>query len=150
MNENLKLRVSYKPEPGYKKVDDLEFLKQGDFVDLRVAADVRIKKGENALISLGVAIELPKGYYAIVTPRSSTYKKYGIIMTNSVGIIDESYNGDSDIWKFPALAVRDDVYIPYNERIAQFTIVKKPVFEIEKVDMLNNDNRGGFGSTGRF
>ena len=149
MDDKLKLRVAYKPEPGFKKVDDLEFLKQGDFVDLRVAADVRMKKGDFTLISLGVAIELPKGYYAIVTPRSSTFKKYGIIMANSVGIIDESYNGDNDIWRFPALAVRDDVYIPYNERIAQFTIVKKPTFEIETVKALNNADRGGFGSTGR-
>ena len=147
--EAKEIKVSYKKEPGYNAVDQLTFIENGDFVDLRAACDIKMNKFDYKLIPLGVAIQLPKNHYAIVVPRSSTFKKYGIIMTNSIGIIDETYCGDNDIWRFPALAMREDVYIPFNERIAQFTIVEKPRFNITTVDMLNNDDRGGFGSTGR-
>ena len=97
---------------------------------------------------LGVAIEIPKGYEAIVVPRSSTYSRYGIIQTNSIGVIDESYCGDGDEWKLPAYAMRG-TDIPKDTRIAQFRIIKhQPEFEIEVVSELGNENRGGFGSTG--
>lgn len=141
------IKVSYKPSAGYSPVTPLKKISVGDFIDLRAAEAVRMFNGDSKLISLGVAIQLPPGYYAMLVPRSSTFKKYSIIMTNSIGIIDESYNGDNDIWRFPAFALRD-TFIPYNERIAQFTIVKKNDFDIEEVDMLNNSDRGGFGSTG--
>ena len=149
IDEVKEIKVSYKTEPGFPTVDPLSFIENGDYVDLRAACDIKMNKFDFSLIPLGVAIQLPKNYYAIVVPRSSTFKKYGIIMANSIGIIDESYCGDNDIWRFPALAMREDVYIPFNERIAQFTIVEKSKFNITKVDMLNNDDRGGFGSTGR-
>lgn len=139
--------VSYKPNKEGKVVDEIEWLENGDFVDLRAAETVELKAGEFKLISLGVAMQLPEGYCAQVVPRSSTFKKYHIIMTNSMGIIDESYNGDNDIWKFPAYAMQDTV-IPFNDRICQFIIKKKEKFAIKKVDKLNNEDRGGFGSTG--
>ena len=97
---------------------------------------------------MGVAIQLPEGYEAIVAPRSSTFKKYGIISTNSLGVIDESYCGDNDEWRFPAYSLTG-TYIPKDTRIAQFRIIKhQPEFEFETVDALDNPDRGGIGSTG--
>ena len=121
---------------------------QSDWIDLRCGMETRLKAGQDALIPLGVSIELPQGYEAMVVPRSSTYKYYGIIMTNSIGIIDESYKGDRDEWHFPALAMRDTV-IPFNARIAQFRIVRhQPNLAIWTVDHLDGCDRGGLGSTG--
>ena len=130
-------------------VNEIERFNTGDWVDLRCAESTIMKAGECKPIPLGVAMELPHGYEAIVAPRSSTFKKYGIQMANSIGIIDESYCGDDDEWHFLAYAVRDTI-IPKNERICQFRIIKhQPLFHLKKVDHLGNENRGGFGSTGR-
>lgn len=126
-----------------------EKISAGDWIDLRAAKSIVLEKGEYALIPLGVAMELPEGYEAIVAPRSSTFKRHGIICVNSIGVIDESYKGDNDEWHFPALAVRDTT-VMMNERICQFRIIKhQPPIEFEVVESLGNDNRGGFGSTGR-
>lgn len=107
-----------------------------------------MKAGEFRIISLGVSMKLPEGYEAHVVPRSSTFKKWGVLQTNSMGVIDNSYCGENDIWGFPALAVRDTV-IDVGDRICQFRIVKKmePVDFIE-VDHMEDESRGGFGSTG--
>lgn len=120
----------------------------GDFIDLATGEDTHMLEGEFKIISLGVSMELPKGYYAEVVPRSSTFKNWGIKMVNSIGIIDNDYCGDDDIWCFPALAKRS-VFIPKGTRIAQFRLVKKgePI-EFEQVESLGNKNRGGLGSTG--
>ncbi len=126
-----------------------EKISKGDWIDLRAAKSVVLKAGEYQLIPLGIAMELPEGYEAIVAPRSSTFKRGGILLANSIGIIDESYKGDNDEWHFPALAIRDTV-ITQNERICQFRIIKhQPEIEFEIVDSLGNENRGGLGSTGR-
>lgn len=126
-----------------------EKISAGDWIDLRAAKSVALQKGEYALIPLGVAMELPEGYEAIIAPRSSTFKRHGIICVNSIGIVDESYKGDNDEWHFPALAMRDTT-IMQNERICQFRIVKhQPAIEFSVVESLGNVNRGGFGSTGR-
>ncbi|KDN91497.1 dUTP diphosphatase [Bacillus velezensis] len=123
-------------------------IEQGDWIDLRAAEDITIKKDEFKLIPLGVAMELPEGYEAHVVPRSSTYKHFGIIQTNSMGVIDESYKGDNDFWFFPAFALRD-TDISKGERICQFRIMKKmPEVELIEVDKLGNNDRGGLGSTG--
>ena len=121
----------------------------GDWVDLFTKDCVSLKQGEFKIISLGVSMELPEGYYAVVAPRSSTCKNHGILMANSLGIIDNGYSGDDDVWGFPAYAIRDTV-IPAGTRIAQFTLVKQsdPI-TFKAVESLGNDNRGGFGSTGR-
>jgi dUTP pyrophosphatase len=121
---------------------------KGDFIDLRAAENVDLRPGEFKLISLGISIQLPKGYHAEVVPRSSTFKNFGIIMANSIGIIDESYCGDNDIWRFPALAMRS-AHIEINDRICQFRIVKNRNLNIEVVDKLENEDRGGIGSTGK-
>ena len=123
-------------------------LDKGDMIDLRCAEDTEMKAGEYKMIPLGVAMKLPEGYFAIVLPRSSTFKRYGIILVNSMGVIDESFSGSNDIWSFPAYAMRD-TFIPKNDRICQFMIVKKqPEIEFETVDFLPDPDRGGFGSTG--
>lgn len=135
-----------------KYLADIEPLvksEKGDWIDLRAAVDVDLKKGELYMIPLGVAIKLPDGYEAIVAPRSSSFKHWGIIMVNSVGIIDNSYSGDNDEWKCPVLATEDAV-IRKNDRICQFRILyNQPVFDIKAVDHLEGPDRGGFGSTGR-
>lgn len=121
----------------------------GDWVDLRAAEDVEMKAGDFKLISLGVSMKLPEGYEAHIVPRSSTYKNWGIIQANHMGVVDNSYCGDNDIWRFPAIAIRD-TQIYKNERICQFRIVKKqPELEFKVVDKLDDANRGGFGSSGK-
>ncbi len=141
----MRIKIKYHAEG----MDKIAAIKKGDWIDLRAAETVSMKKGEFRLISLGVSMKLPEGYEAQVAPRSSTYKNWGIIQTNSLGIIDNSYSGTNDIWKFPALAMRDTV-IEKNERICQFRLVEKmPEVEFEEADRLDESDRGGFGSTGR-
>ena len=133
-----------------RDVEPIKLLECGDWIDLRTAEDVELKAGEYKMIPLGVAMELPKGYEALMLPRSSTFKKYGVILVNSMGVIDESYCGDSDEWNFLAYALRD-TKIPKNERICQFRIMEhQPPVDIVEVDFLGNKNRGGIGSTGRL
>ena len=122
---------------------------KSDWIDLRAAKDVTMKAGEFQLIPLGIAMELPKGYEAHVVPRSSTYKNFGIIQTNHMGVIDESYCGDNDQWYFPAYALRD-TRIQEGDRIFQFRIMEhQPVLQFEEVESLGHKDRGGIGSTGR-
>lgn len=121
--------------------------KQGDWYDIFTCEETVLKKGEYKQIPLGVAMELPKGYEAIVAPRSSTFKRFGCLLANSIGIIDEAYKGNDDYWCFPVYATRDAV-IPKNIRICQFRIIEhQPLFDFSIVDRLG-ENRGGFGSTG--
>lgn len=127
----------------------IEKIKQGAWIDLRCGEDTQLKAGDYCQIPLGVAMELPKGFEALVVPRSSTFHKYGILLVNSVGVIDPAYCGDNDEWCFPAYATRD-VVIPKNERICQFRILYgQPDCELVTVDSLDNPDRGGLGSTGR-
>lgn len=122
---------------------------RSDWIDLRSAEDVEMKAGDSCIINLGVAIQLPAGYEAYIVPRSSTFKNYGIIQTNGMGIIDETYCGDEDWWKMPVYATRDTV-IHKGDRICQFRIMEhQPRLVFETVDSLGNNNRGGIGSTGR-
>lgn len=131
------------------KIDKIQKIDKGDWIDLRSAQNVVLKAGEFKLIPLGVAMELPKGYEAHVVPRSSTYKNFGIIQTNHQAVIDESYCGDNDQWFYPAYALRDTV-INTNDRICQFRIIEKqPAITFKEVDSLNNKDRGGIGSTGK-
>ena len=130
------------------EIDKITEIAVGDWIDLRAAETVAMNTGDFKLISLGISMKLPDGYEAHVVPRSSTFKKWGILQTNSMGIIDNSYSGTNDIWRFPALAMRDTV-INKNDRICQFRIVKRqPTVEFEEVDTLDSVDRGGFGSTG--
>lgn len=122
---------------------------KSDWIDLRAAEDISLKAGEFRLIPLGVAMELPKGYEAHIVPRSSTFKNFGVIQTNHMGVVDESYCGDRDQWFFPAYALRD-TQIGMGERICQFRIMEhQPAIVFEETDQLGNQDRGGHGSTGR-
>ena len=133
-----------------KDIQKIERFNVGDWIDLRSAEDVTMKAGEYRMIPLGVAMELPQGYEALVAPRSSTFRKYGILLANSVGIIDEAYKGDNDEWNFLAYAVKD-TKIHKNERICQFRIIQhQPLIHLQEVDSLGNADRGGIGSTGRI
>lgn len=133
-----------------EEIDKLTYIDgKSDWIDLRASETVELKAGEFKLIPLGVAMELPAGYEAHVVPRSSTFKNYGVLQVNSCGIIDGSYCGDEDMWRMPVYATRDTV-IRKNDRICQFRIVEnQPKIEFQQVASLKNENRGGFGSTGK-
>ena len=141
---SLELKIKYHND----ELIRLKPLVNGDWVDLRAAEEVSLKAGEFKLISLGISVQLPKGYEAHIVPRSSTFMNFGIIQTNHYGIIDESYCGDNDIWKFPAYALRD-TKIHVNDRICQFRLYEhQPSLELKEVSKLDGQDRGGFGSTG--
>ena len=124
-------------------------IRVGDWIDLRSAERVELKAGEYKLLRLGVGMILPDGYEAHVLPRSSTPSKFGIILANGMGVIDNSYSGDADEWHFPAIAIWDTV-IEEGDRIAQFRIVKnQPEVVFKTVQHLNDVSRGGIGSTGK-
>ena len=131
-------------------IHPLEKTAKGDWIDLRAAEDVELAAGESKCISLGVSMKLPDGYEAIIIPRSSTFKHWGIIQTHHCGLIDNSYCGDDDVWMFPSLATRD-VLIEKNSRICQFRIQKKmDDLKFIPVETMGNENRGGFGSSGKM
>ena len=132
------------------EIKRLEYIDgKSDWIDLRAAEHVVLKKGEFKLIPLGVAMQLPEGYEAHIVPRSSTYKNYGLIQTNHMGVVDESYCGDNDQWHMPVYALRDTV-LHVNDRICQFRIMEhQPRIVFEEVENLNAPDRGGFGSTGK-
>lgn len=121
---------------------------KSDWIDLRAAEEVELKAGDFKLINLGVSMKLPEGYEAHIAPRSSTFKNYGLLQVNSVGVVDNSYSSDKDIWRMPVWATRDTV-VHVNDRICQFRIVKnQPQIEFMEVEHLDGVERGGFGSTG--
>ncbi len=130
-------------------IDKLAYIDgKSDWIDLRASETVELKSGDFKLIPLGIAMELPAGYEAHVVPRSSTFKTYGILQVNSCGVIDGSYCGNEDMWKMPVYATRDTI-IHKNDRICQFRIMEnQPMIVFEETDILENKNRGGFGTTG--
>ena len=142
----LKIKIKYFSD----KIEKLRYIeKKSDWIDLRAAKDIELKAGDYALIPLGVAIKLPHGYEAHVVPRSSTFKNFGIIQTNSIGVIDESYCGNNDQWYMPVYAIRD-TNIRINDRICQFRIMEhQPTVVFDEVSKLEDSDRGGFGSTGK-
>ena len=124
-------------------------------------ANINPPTSNNTMIPLGVAIKLPSGFEAILSPRSSTYKHYGIIQSNSIGVVDNSYSGNDDEWMLPVIAFKKTT-IPEGDRLCQFriqlsqraTIWQKLKWlfsnkiKIVQVDSLDDKARGGFGSTG--
>lgn len=134
-----------------KQITPIEKTTQGDWIDLRCAEETILKKGEYKAIPLGIGMILPKGYEAIISPRSSTFKRYHIICPNSIGIIDNAYQGNNDQWHFLVYALEDTI-IPFNERICQFRIQENQVIDnnmFEIVEALNDIDRGGIGSTNK-
>ena len=130
------------------EIDKLTYIDgKSDWIDLRAAERYHLMKGDFVLINLGVSMKIPDGYEAIIVPRSSTFKNYGLIQTNSEGVIDNSYAGDDDIWRLPVYATRETT-ININDRICQFRIQKnQPRIVFNEVEHLSGSNRGGFGST---
>ena len=139
------IRIKY-----FKDAEKIKVRPNGDWIDLQANENVVVKAGKMALIPLGVAMKLPEGYEAHLAPRSSTFKKFGILQTNSVGVIDNSYSGPNDEWKFPAFNPGPvDLEIHKGERICQFRIVERqPEIEFVEDDLSDQSDRGGFGSTG--
>ena len=131
------------------EINTIEINDKSDWIDLRSSETVVLNPGEFKLIKLGVSMQLPDGYEAHIAPRSSTFKTWGILQTNSVGVVDNTYCGDNDIWMMPVYATRHTV-INVNDRICQFRIVEKqPKINFEEVETLGNEDRGGIGSTGK-
>ena len=130
------------------KIEKLAYIDgKSDWIDLRASEEVTLKQGEFALVPLGVAMELPKGYEAHIVPRSSTYKNFGVIQANHCGVVDGSYCGDNDMWRMPVIAMRD-TQIHVNDRICQFRIMKnQPEILFEEVEHWECKDRGGFGTT---
>ena len=149
----MQIKIKY-----HADVDRIKKITVGDWIDLRCAEDTFIPVGYHKLISLGVSMELPEGYEAHILPRSSTYMRYGILLVNGMGVIDNSYRGDNDIWHFGAVCLTGadmqhgmrGAFIPKNARICQFRIMPKQDENIEfvEVDRLDGEDRGGIGSTG--
>jgi dUTP pyrophosphatase len=140
----LEIKIKYFDESLVK----IEKVEKGDWVDLRCAKNMQFEKGKFYLVPLGIAMEIPEGYEAHLAPRSSTYKNWGVLQTNSIGVIDNSYCGDNDQWFMPVFATRSSI-INKNDRICQFRIIEKmPEVSFVEVKALENKDRGGHGSTG--
>ena len=151
--------IKIKYFPGATK---LKKISKGDWIDLYANKDMFIPEGSRAMIPLGVAMELPEGYEAIVAPRSSTFKTWGIVQTNSIGVIDNSYSGDNDQWHMPVYCLmgKDEIrevtgrivkgtHIHKGDKICQFRIQEnQPEIRFEEVSRLDGKDRGAFGSTG--
>ena len=146
MQVEAKLKIKYH----VKELEKLRYIDgKSDWIDLRVAENVSMKQGEYRLISMGISVEIPKGYEMLIVPRSSAFKNFGILQTNSLGVVDESYCGDNDIIRMPVLAMRD-TELHINDRIGQFRLMPhQPEVNFIEVDHLGNEDRGGFGTTGK-
>lgn len=145
----MKIKVKYFENHEGLTVEPLKKIDKGDWIDLRANETISLRKGDFRLIPLGVGMKFPEGYEAHIVPRSSTFKNYGILQVNSTGIIDNSYSGNNDQWLMPVYATRNTV-IQRNDRICQFRVVEKqPIIEFNTVDMLDDIDRGGFGSSGK-
>lgn len=144
MEEKIKIKYHVKELEKIRYIDG-----KSDWIDLRVAEEVKMKAGEFRLISMGISVELPKGYEMWILPRSSAFKNFGVIQTNAMGVVDESFCGDNDIIHMPILAMRDtEMHI--NDRIGQFRIAKHQAeIHFVEVEHLNHADRGGFGTTGK-
>ena len=144
MEEKIKIKYHVKELEKLRYIDG-----KSDWIDLRVAEEVKMKAGEFRLISMGISVELPKGYEMWILPRSSAFKNFGVIQTNAMGVVDESFCGDNDIIHMPILAMRD-TELHINDRIGQFRIAKHQAeIHFVEVEHLNHADRGGFGTTGK-
>lgn len=142
--KNMEVKVKYHADG----IEPISSAHTGEWVDLRCAEDVELKKGDFKLINLGVSIAVPEGFEAILAPRSSTFKRYGILQTNGIGVVDFLFRGNEDILKMPVYATRD-TFIHKNDRICQFRIQRcQPSFDIVEIDNMEDESRGGLGSTG--
>lgn len=154
---NMKIRIKY-----FEDAVKLKKITKGNWIDLYANKDLFVKVGERAMIPLGFALELPKGWEAHLAPRSSTFKTWGIIQTNSVGVVDDTYIGDNDQWHMPVYCLegkstekssdgieKEGTWIKKGDKVAQFRIMEvMPEIEFQEVESFGNADRGGFGTTG--
>ena len=162
----MRIKVKY-----FEGATKLQKIKKGNWIDVYANKDVFVKVGEREMIPLGFALELPQGWEAHLAPRSSTFKTWGIIQTNSVGVVDDTYIGDNDQWYMPVYCLQgkyiekalgalcdlpldvmkehEGTWIKKGNKIGQFRIMEvMPEIEFEEVESFGNDDRGGFGTTG--
>ncbi|MDH2334888.1 dUTP diphosphatase [Clostridium perfringens] len=150
------IRIKY-----FDKATKLKKITKGNWIDVYANKDVFVKCGERAMVPLGFALELPEGWEGHLAPRSSTFKTWGIIQTNSVGVVDDTYIGDNDQWHMPVYCLQGKdiesengeeikgTWIRKGDKIGQFRIMEvMPEIEFEEVDSFGNEDRGGFGTTG--
>lgn len=136
--------IQIKYLPGAPRLTKIQ---KGDWIDLYTYEDITLDAGDFTYVNCGVAMKLPEGYEAVMAARSSTFKRWGLIQTNGIGIIDNTYCGNDDIWMFPCYATRA-ITIPKGTRLCQFRIQQnQPEILFEEVSHLGN-NRGGLGSSG--
>ncbi|MDM0471206.1 deoxyuridine 5'-triphosphate nucleotidohydrolase [Clostridium perfringens] len=150
------IRIKY-----FDKATKLKKITKGNWIDVYANKDVFVKCGERAMVPLGFALELPEGWEGHLAPRSSTFKTWGIIQTNSVGVVDDTYIGDNDQWHMPVYCLQGKdiesengeeikgTWIRKGDKIGQFRIMEvMPEIEFEEVESFGNKDRGGFGTTG--
>ena len=150
------IRIKY-----FDKATKLKKITKGNWIDVYANKDVFVKCGERAMVPLGFALELPEGWEGHLAPRSSTFKTWGIIQTNGVGVVDDTYIGDNDQWHMPVYCLQGKdlesengeeikgTWIRKGDKIGQFRIMEvMPEIEFEEVDSFGNEDRGGFGTTG--
>ena len=159
----MKMRIKY-----FDGAEKLERISKGNWIDCYANKDIFVEKNTRAMIPLGFALELPNGWEGHLAPRSSTFKSWGVIQTNSVGVVDDSYIGDNDQWHMPVFCIdpkdkiEEDVegsdykkvtygtWVRKGDKIAQFRIMEvMPEIEFEEVETFGNQDRGGFGTTGK-
>jgi dUTP pyrophosphatase len=148
----MKIRVKY-----FDGATKLQKIEKGNWIDVYANKDIFVEVNERAMVPLGFALELPKGWEGHLAPRSSTFKTWGIIQTNSVGVVDDTYIGDNDQWHMPVYCLqgkdeKDGIkgtWIRKGDKVGQFRIMEvMPSIEFEEVESFGNAERGGFGSTG--
>ena len=148
----MKIRIKY-----FEGATKLKKITKGNWIDVYARKDVFVPLAERAMIPLGFALELPKGWEGHLAPRSSTFKTWGLIQTNSVGVVDDTYIGDNDEWNMPVYCLKghdskDGVagtLVKCGDKIGQFRIMEvMPELEFEEVESFGNMDRGGFGTTG--
>ena len=150
------IRIKY-----FDKATKLKKITKGNWIDVYANKDVFVKCGERAMVPLGFALALPEGWEGHLAPRSSTFKTWGIIQTNSVGVVDDTYIGDNDQWHMPVYCLQGKdiesengeevkgTWIRKGDKIGQFRIMEvMPEIEFEEVESFGNKDRGGFGTTG--
>lgn len=147
----MKLRIKY-----FEGASKLKKISKGNWIDVYANADIFVNEGERAMIPLGFALELPSGWEGHLAPRSSTFKTWGIIQTNSLGVVDDTYIGDNDQWHMPVFCLKGmdskekGTWIRKGDKIGQFRIMEvMPEIEFEEVESFGNADRGGFGTTGK-
>lgn len=152
----MKIRIKY-----FKDAIKLQKISKGNWIDVYANKDIFVVEGERAMIPLGFALELPTGWEGHLAPRSSTFKSWGLIQTNSVGVVDDTYIGDNDQWHMPVYCLQGKVeekiegkntkgtWVKKGDKIGQFRIMEvMPEIEFQEVESFGNTDRGGFGTTG--